>query len=144
MLQFRQKHPVVITTATLLFLLVATGYIHHRLPKSRIGFQHYTGVTLPPNVRVVAHDTEMTENLFHTTHLWTLFGGESDFVELAKAFCLERSDEDARWTFSGVQEKFDPHRTKGHIIAGYEGNCTKGRDRWLIIYGDGNNAAFIF
>jgi hypothetical protein len=144
MLSLLQKHPVLVFVSVLLLSLAAIGFVWHRLPLSRIGFQFYTGVELPPDVQPVAHASAMDDNFFHTTHFWVLSGTDSAFKGLAKSFCLERSDEDALWLLTILNDEFGINQPTDDVLEGYEGSCTGGRDRWLMDLGPENGAIFSY
>ena len=115
-----------------------------RPSSSDLGFEHYTGMRLPADIKAVAHKSEMTDNLFHTAHYWLLNGDVVAMRELATTFGLERSDEDAKFMLPDIQKVFDIDLGAGDIAEGYEGNPGGGRDRWLFISSEKKTAVFIF
>lgn len=146
MFTFIRRNLVLSVSAGLLLIFLAVGYMRHRLQIScsDMGFQFYTGVALPLDVRAVAYNTAMNDNFFHTTHYWFLSGPGPTLRRLAMSFCQERSDEDARWALPDMKEMFGMSQTSEDVIEGYEGNCAGGRDRWMVIFRNNSGAVFMF
>jgi hypothetical protein len=104
-----------------------------------LGFESYTGMTLPPGIIPLAHTSRMNDNFFHTTHYWLLSAPAPLLRELAAQAQLVRSDEDARHTLTSMNVFDGP---PPEFKEGYEGSGDGGRDHWLVIVFPGDRAIF--
>ena len=127
----------------LLAIVWGLGERHLRLATADRGFKSYTGISLPSDVTIIAHGSEVNDNFLHSTHAWMLNGPVSSLRGLASSFGLERSDDDAKWQLPNVQQMFGVLAV-ADVVEGYEGIRDGKRDRWLLILANGQGAVFIY
>jgi hypothetical protein len=138
------KWILVVAGVILLLIIGGFGERYVRLSSSDRGFESYTGVSLPPDVSVSAHASEVNDAFFHETHYWTLIGPVSSLRILASSFGLERSDDDAKWALPDMKMLFGVTANPADIVEAYEGSPDGGRDRWLMIMSNGQGAVFVY
>jgi hypothetical protein len=139
----RRKWPVVVAIGVVLLILggIATERLRFESPDR--GFRSETDHDLPANVVATAHASEITDNFFHTSHYWLLQGPEANLRELAPAFGLRRSDEDAKEVLRSLPEVMSLGEPPV-LVEGYEGSLDGGRDRWLLVMQPGDRAVFVY
>ena len=131
----------VLVAAIVLIVLVAVfgrSIVFHLFPT--FAFRLVTGRPIPPGVRITAYASEVTDNLFHTTHYWMLAGSPSGLRQVIVGTGFEESLEDARAIMPELSELFGVPLFSTQVVAGYEWEL--GRDRWYYIFAGETNALY--
>jgi hypothetical protein len=111
-------------------LLGLRQYQHHnRVNAPDRAFVEITGSALPPALKATAYNSELTDNLFHSSHYWLLSGPDQELRSFAISQGFAESSEDARHAVPNLPELFG--RPATGFVAGYEKD--NGRNSWLIL-----------
>ena len=94
-------------------------------------FGKFTGKDLPKGVQVTAYASEVTDNFFHQTHYWIVFGPPELLQEVITSHPFQQS-EDAVWNKPDAGRLFDNVMKNADLVDGYERE-DNGRNRWLWI-----------
>ena len=131
----------VLGAAIVVIVLVALfgqSLVFHLFPT--FAFRHITRRPVPPGVRITAYESEVTDNLFHTTHYWMLTGSPSGLRQVIVGTGFEESLEDALGMMPDLSELFGVSLSSTQVVAGYEWELD--RDRWYYIFAGETNALY--
>jgi len=139
----RRLQDIVAAGVAVILMLVVVAQTTLRFAGADRGFERYTHVSLPTDVRALGHGSSAANDpLFHTTHYWLLEGPADSLRSLAATFGMVRADEDARAMVPDMQAMFGAAIGRADVAEGYEGSASGGRDRWLMILSKDRGALF--
>jgi hypothetical protein len=134
----RKSFIVVAIVLTLLAVLFGRSIGFRLFPT--LAFRQITGRPVPPGVRITAYASEVTDNLFHTTHYWMLAGSPSGLRQVIVGTGFGESVEDARGVMPDMNRLFGVHFSSTQVVAGYEWELA--HDRWYYIFTGETNALY--
>ena len=102
-------------------------------------FTAITGRELPSGVTATQYRHEMTDNLFHTTHYWTLRGDITSLRQVVHGTGFFESG-DARYALPDMKALFGLALGQSDVVTGFEWELD--RDRWYCIFRDEQTALY--
>ena len=116
------------------------SYQHHkRRSDPASAFQDIVGQPLPVSIRATEYNSQLTDNLFHSSHYWVLVGSEAEIRQFALTQGFAESREDAKDVVPELERVFGV--TASGFLTGYEkGN---GRNHWLVLFNETPAAIYV-